>query len=128
MIGLCSKTYIVQKTRIVHTSSTRMTAFKLLRRAKKLPVKRLRNRPRLVREIKFSYKGIIKRRVKAPMSTFRHVVKTKRVGQGTLKGLRLATTASRPANKLEMGSLIFTTRGECSTMESASFPLFWSCV
>ena len=88
MIGLCSKTYIVQRSKVVHTSSTKMTAFKLLRRSKKLPVKRLAHRPRLVREVKFSSKGITKRRVKAPMTTFRHVFNTQRVGQGTLKGFR----------------------------------------
>ena len=88
MIGLCSKTYIVQKTESVSTSSTAMAAFKLLRRAKKLPVKRLHNHPRLVREVKFSSKGITKRRVKAPMTTFRHVLNTQRVGKGTLKGFR----------------------------------------
>jgi hypothetical protein len=76
MIGLCSKTYIVQKSRIVPTSSTTMTVYKLLRRAKKLPVKGLVHRPPLVREVKFSSKGI-----------------TQRVGQGTLKGFRAATTA-----------------------------------
>ena len=88
MIGLCSKTYIVQKTRTVQSSSTTMTASKLLRRAKKLPPKRLVHRPRLIREVKFSSKGITKRRVKAPMTTFRHVLQTQRVGQGTLKGFR----------------------------------------
>lgn len=88
MIELSSKTYIVQKIRTVNTSSTAMVAFKLLRRAKKLPPKRLTNRARLVREVKFSSKGITKRRVKAPMSTFRRVLNTQRVGQGTLKGFR----------------------------------------
>lgn len=88
MIGLCSKTYIVQKTESVSTSSTAMAAFKLLRRVKKLPVKRLHNHPRLLCEIKFSSKGITKRRVKAPMTTFRHVLNTQRVGHCTLKGFR----------------------------------------
>jgi len=81
MIGLCSKTYIVQKIKTVPTSNTRMAAFRLLRRAKKLPVKRLVHRSRLVREVKFSSKGITKRRVQAPMTTFRHVLNTQRVGQ-----------------------------------------------
>ena len=88
MIGLCSKTHIVQKSRIVPTSSTTMTVYKLLRRAKKLPVKWLVHRPPLVREVKFSSKGITKRRVQAPITTFRHVLNTQRVGQGTLKGFR----------------------------------------
>ena len=65
-----------------------MTASKLLRRAKKLPPKRLVHRPRLIKEVKFSSKGITKRRIKAPMTTFRHVLQTQRVGQGTLKGFR----------------------------------------
>jgi hypothetical protein len=88
MIGLCSKTYIIQKIKTVPTSNTRMTAFRLLRRAKNLPVKRLVHRPRQVRVVKFISKGITKRRVKAPMTTFRHVLSTQRVGQGTLKGFR----------------------------------------
>ena len=57
MIGLYSKSYIVQKTKIVHTTSATMEAYKLLRRAKKLPVKRLANHPGLVREVKFSSRG-----------------------------------------------------------------------
>jgi hypothetical protein len=92
MIGLCSKTYIVQKTKTVPTSNTRMAAFRLLRRAKKLPVKRLVHRPHLVREVKFGSKGITKRRVQALMTTLRHVFSTQRLGQGTLKGFRPATT------------------------------------
>jgi hypothetical protein len=79
MIGLCSKTYIIQKIKTVPTSNTRMAAFRLLRRAKKLPIKRLVHRPRQVREVKFSSKVITKRRVKAPMTTFRHVLNTQRV-------------------------------------------------
>jgi len=56
MIGLCSKTHIVQKTTTIHTSSTAMSAFRLLRRAKRLPPKRLVNRPRLVREVNSALK------------------------------------------------------------------------
>ena len=82
----CSKTYIVQKTKTVPISNTRMAAFRLLRRAKKLPIKRLVHRPRQVREVKFSSKGITKRRVQAPMITFRHVLNTQRV---TLKRFRV---------------------------------------
>ncbi|CAC5391245.1 unnamed protein product [Mytilus coruscus] len=73
---------------LVKTTSKTMTASKLLRRAKKLPVKRLAHRPRLVREVKLSSKGITKRRVKAPMTTFRRVLSTQRLGSGTLKGFR----------------------------------------
>jgi hypothetical protein len=51
-------------------------------------VKRLANHPRLVREVKFSSKGITKRRVKAPITTFRHVLNTQCVGHVTLKGFR----------------------------------------
>ena len=55
MIGLCSKTYIVQKTKTIHTSNKRMAAnFRLLRRAKKLQVKRLAHRPRQVLEVKLT--------------------------------------------------------------------------
>ena len=88
MIGLCSKTYIVQKARTEPVSSTAMTACKLLRRAKGLPRKRLDNLPRKVKEVKFSSKGVTKHRVKAPMSIFRHVRKTHRAGPGFLKGFR----------------------------------------
>ena len=90
MIGLlvCSKTYIVQKTTTIHTSSMAMSCFRLLRRAKRLPPKRLVNLPRLVRQVKFSSKGITKPSVKAPMTTFRYVLNTQRVGHGTLKGFR----------------------------------------
>ena len=88
MIELCSKTYIIQKFKTVPTSNTRMAAFRPLRRDQKLPVKRLVHRPQQVREVKFSSKGITKRRVNAPMTTFRHVLNTQRVGHGTLKGFR----------------------------------------
>ena len=88
MIGLCSKTYIVQKAKTVPVSSAVMTGCKLLRKAKRLSRKRLASLPRKVKEVKFSSKGISKNRVKAPMSIFRHVLKTQRVGQGILKSFR----------------------------------------
>jgi hypothetical protein len=106
MIGLYSKSYIVQKTKIVHTTSATMEAYKLLRRAKKLPVKRLANHPRLVREVKFSSKGITKRRVKAPITTFRHVLNTQCVGHVTLKGFRARDNALPPTIRSETGSPI----------------------
>lgn len=58
MIGLCSKTYIVQKAKTVPVSSAVMTGCKLLRKAKRLPRKRLASLPRKVKEVKFSSKGI----------------------------------------------------------------------
>ena len=125
MIGLCSKTYIVQKTKTVPMTSTVMTAFSRLRRAKKLPPKRLINRSRLVREVKFSYKGITKRRVKAPMTTFRHVLNTQRVEEGTLKRFRARNNG---ISIYEQGSPIFIVRGESWTTGSRPFPSFWSCV
>lgn len=88
IIGLCSKTYIVQKTKTVPVSSTLITAFNLLRRAKRLPRKRLARRPRTVKEVKFSSKGVSKKRVEAPMTIFRRVLKTQRPGHGMLRGLR----------------------------------------
>ena len=76
MIGLCSKTYIVGKTTTSLSSSTSIVANALLRRAKKQTVKRLQTKTKTRHEVKFSSKGISKRRVKAPMTIFRHVLRT----------------------------------------------------
>ena len=88
MIGLCSKTYIVQKTIEASTTSTAIAAHALLRRAKKQSVKRLQSKQKRRLEVKFSSKGVNKRRVKAPMTTFRRVLTTQRVGHGTIQGFR----------------------------------------
>ena len=106
-------------------TSTVMTAFSLLRRAKKLPPKRLINRSRLVREVKSSSKVITKRRVKAPMTTFRHVLSTQRVEEGTLKRFRARNNG---ISIYEQGSPILIVRGESWTTGSRPFPSIWSCV
>lgn len=87
MIGLCSKTYIVSKTKIVRPSGAIVAAHRLIRLAKRLKPKRLRSRPRKVTEFKFSSKGVSKRYV-APLTTFRHVLRTQVPGSGTNRGFR----------------------------------------
>ena len=88
MIGLCSKTYIVSRSKPVVTSTSQIAAYRLLRRAKHLKLKRLSRRQRLGMETKFSSKGISKRRVKAPMTTFRHVLLSQKPGSATNIGFR----------------------------------------
>jgi hypothetical protein len=88
MIGLCSKTYIIKDTKAKVTSSLEITATKLLRKAKFFPRKRLIVRKKKVTELKFSSKGISKKRVRAPMTTFRHVLRTHISAVGSLKGYR----------------------------------------
>jgi hypothetical protein len=88
MIGLCSKTYIVAKKKTSITSNTMMTATKLLRKAKNLKPKRLHPKQRCFFETKFSSKGISKKTVVAPLTTFRQVLKTRRPGSGNNTGFR----------------------------------------
>ena len=71
MIGLCSKTYLVQKTITTSTSSTSIVAHNLLRRARNQTVKRLQPKPKIRHEVKFSSKGVSKRRITAPMTIYR---------------------------------------------------------
>ena len=88
MIGLCSKTYIVSRSKVVKTSTTQIAAYRILRRAKHLKLKRLSRRQRTCMETKFSSKGISKRRVKAPLTTFRHVLNSQKPGSATNIGFR----------------------------------------
>ena len=88
MIGLCSKTYIVSRSKVVKTSATQIAAYRILRRAKHLKLKRLSRRQRTCIETKFSSKGISKRRVKAPLTTFRHVLNSQKPGSATNIGFR----------------------------------------
>ena len=88
MIGLCSKTYILSRSKPVVTSTSQIAAYRLLRRAKHLKLKRLSRRQRLGMETKFSSKGISKGRVKAPMTTFRHVLLSQKPGSATNIGFR----------------------------------------
>ena len=89
MIGLCSKTYIVRKTKTVYPSSTRQRAYKLLRLYKQLKYRKPITRPRLQHEYKFSSKGISKRNIKTPMAIFRRVLKTGSSSSGINRGFRV---------------------------------------
>jgi hypothetical protein len=86
MIGLCSKTYIVAKKNTFITSNTMTTATRLLRKAKNLKPKRLHHKRRCFFETNFSSKGISKKTVVAPLTTFRQVLKTRRPGSGNNTG------------------------------------------
>ena len=79
MTGLCSKTYIVRKTKMVKPTSTRVSAFGLLNKAKGWKPRRRRRhlQSRRVNEFKFSSKGVSKRNLKAPMTKFRCVLKNR---------------------------------------------------
>ena len=74
LIGLCSKTYIISCLKVVKTSTTQIAAYQLFRRAKKLKSKLKLRQNRTHIEAKFSSKGISKGRVKAPFTTFRHIL------------------------------------------------------
>jgi hypothetical protein len=88
MIGLCSKTFIVAKKKVTVSSNTILTAARLLRKSKKMRLKRLHPKHRTFYEKKFSSKGISKKTVLAPLTTFRHVLKMQRPGSGSNKGFR----------------------------------------
>ncbi|CAC5426653.1 unnamed protein product [Mytilus coruscus] len=70
------------------TSLASIIAHVLFRRALEQNTKRLQLKPKIQHKIKFSSNGISKRRVKAPMSIFRQVLKTQRVGCGSIQGSR----------------------------------------
>lgn len=89
LIGLCSKNYIVRKTKVVKASSTLLTAFRLLNRAKGLKVRKFRRPTRTVHERKFSSKGVSKTSLKTPMTKFRHVLKTGTPQSGHTCGFRV---------------------------------------
>ena len=71
MIGLCSKTYIVRKSKTFKPSLARVAAYHLLRKSLNLKRKRCPYRSRTTNELKFSSKGVSKRTMKAPMTKFR---------------------------------------------------------
>ena len=79
LIGLCSKTYIVRKSKMLKPSLARLASYNLLRKSFRLKRKRCHYRQKPVHEYKFSSKGISKRLVKAPMTSFRRVLKTHKV-------------------------------------------------
>ncbi|MES9994350.1 MAG: hypothetical protein ABW098_20565, partial [Candidatus Thiodiazotropha sp.] len=93
MIGLCSKTYIVRKSKVYRPSPSRRTAFHLLRRSLKLRRKRCPLTSRNQNEYKFSSKGISKRLVQAPMTRFRRALKTSRPQGGLNRGFRVRNNA-----------------------------------
>lgn len=88
MIGLSSKTYIVSKVKTNPVSNTVITAHALLRKVLNLKPKRLQRSPRTFREVKFSSKGVSKRLVRAPLSIFQSVLKTKKSRMGLNRGFR----------------------------------------
>jgi hypothetical protein len=93
MIGLCSKTYIVRKTKTIRPTSTRVTAHRLLCRSKRRKSKRLRIKTHHTNEYKFSSKGITKRNVRAPMTIFRSVLRTGTPKSGINRGFRVRHNA-----------------------------------
>jgi len=88
LIGLCSKTYIIRKSRIVTPTSTSIIAHRLLRKAKRLKPTRLRRSYKTTNEYKFSCKGINKSALNCPMTTFRHVLETGVPSSGINRGFR----------------------------------------
>lgn len=93
MIGLCSKTYIVRKTRVVKPSNARVTAARLFIKAKGWKTKSRRLQSRRHHELKFSSKGVSKRQLKAPMAKFRWVLQTSRPQGGLNRGFRVRNNA-----------------------------------
>lgn len=100
-----------------------MTASKLLRRAKKLSVKRIHNDPRLIREVKLSSQGITKCRVKAPITTFRHVLNTQRVDKKTLKGFRAGDNGIATYEQTRNGFSYFYCKRRVLDDEVSTVPL-----
>ena len=93
MIGLCSKTYIVRKTKVIRPSSKRMAALHILNKAKRQKNKLRRLQTRRVNEYKLSSKGVSKRHLKAPMAKFRQVLKSRKAQSGCNTGFRVRNNA-----------------------------------
>lgn len=90
IIGLCSKTYIVSARKQRGQSSALIAAKRLVERAKKCRSRKSRHiQQRLVTQLKFSCKGVSKKRVKAPLTTFRNVLKTQKQAFGINMGFKL---------------------------------------
>lgn len=94
MIGLCSKTYIVRKWKIIRPSLNRLVAYRLLRSTKGLKPRRLGYLPYASNLYKLSSKGISKRYIKAPISMFRSVLNSKQSHSGTNRGFRVRNHSS----------------------------------
>ena len=88
MIGLCSKTYIVRKSKLLPPSVARLTAQRVLHKAKGWKMSRRRFPSRHVQEYKFSSKGVSKRHLKAPMTKFREVLKSHKAQGSYNRGFR----------------------------------------
>ena len=86
MIGLCIRTYIVRKTKVIRPSSTQITARGVLHKATDLNTKLRRLQSRRVHEYKFSSKGVSKCHLKGPIAKFRSVLKTSRALSGLTRG------------------------------------------
>lgn len=89
MIELCSKTYIIRKEKIVKPSSSRIAAYKSLRRSLKKTARPCPIKKRKTQEYKFSSKGVSKRILKSPMSVFRRALRTAKAQSGTNRGFRV---------------------------------------
>ena len=91
IIGLCSKTYIVSSRERVRQSNATITANRLLRKAKNVRsvVRNIPFTSKVVNKSTFSCKGISKKRVKAPLTTFRNVLKTQKASSGVNMGFKL---------------------------------------
>ena len=93
MIGLCSKTYIVRKSKVVSPSSARVVARRLLTKAKGQNTALKRLQSRRTQEYKFSSKGVSKRHLHAPMTKFRRVLRTRTAEGGLNRGFRVRNNA-----------------------------------
>ena len=90
MIGLCSKTYIEQKTKTVRPSINHIVALRLLNRVKHRKTKQRQLTPlHKIHEFKYSSKGVSKRHLRAPMTEFRHMLKTHRAESSSNHGFRV---------------------------------------
>ena len=89
MIGLCSKTYIVRKSKMKRPSSSRIVAFKSLQRSLRNKRKRCPFRSMVFNEYRLSSKGVSKRAVKALMTKFRHILKSHEAQSGQTRGFRV---------------------------------------
>ena len=70
-------------------SLARLASYNLLRKSFRLKRKRCHYRPKPVHEYKFSSKGISKRSVKAPMTSFRQVLKMHKAQSARNRGFRV---------------------------------------
>ena len=91
MIGLCSKTYIVRKTKVIKPSSTLLAALRILNKTTRRTSKHVKSRR--LHEYKFSSKGVSKRHLQTPMAKFCIVLKTHKAEGGRNRGFRVRNNA-----------------------------------